>query len=167
MNNNTKIAVLKAGIVPTSTLAELERWGMEIPKVELEPDRREALMNIRESIESRETVTLRTTDLDSLKTYQKDSKVGRLYYSVPAPTRLDPKARKTTFIEVNYAMTPAGAYLIPWTDEDIFDLMLDEDTYLKPVGAERIYFGDIADLYYGQQKVFMYCTPAVEEKKKP
>lgn len=165
MNSNTKIAVLKAGIVPKSTLPELERWGLDVPEVEIEEDRKEALLNIRESIESRDTIEIRATDLDALKIYEQGSKTGRLYYTIPSPTRLDPKARKTTFVEVTYAVNASGAYLIPWTDEDIYDLMLDDGTYLKPVGEERVPFADISPLHYGQRKVFMICTPAKKENK--
>ena len=165
MNSNLKNAVLKAGIVPETVLPELERWGMQLPEnVELETDRSEALANIRESVESIETVEVRMTDLDALKNYSNDAKPGRLYYSVPDHSKQDPRARKTTFVDVTYAVTTIGNYLIPWTEEDIYDLMLDEGTYLKPAGAERVYFSNVAELYYGEQKAFMVCTPVVPEK---
>src|SRR3972149_9001320 len=133
MNSNMKIAVLKAGIVPETVLPELERWGMQLPEdVEVETDRSEALANIRESVESIETVEVRMTDLDAVKDYGKNSMPGRLYYSGPDSPKSDPRARKTTFVDVTYAVTAIGNYLIPWTEEDIYDLMLDDGTYLKP-----------------------------------
>lgn len=165
MNSQTKIAVLKAGIVPKTVLPELERWGMQLPeKVVVETDRSRALENIREAVESHETVELRTTDLDALQTYRKNQRPGRLYYSIPDHSKADPRARKTTFIDITYAVTPAGNYIIPWTDEDIYDLMLDEGTYLKPAREERVYFSNVSDLYYGEQKAFMVCTPVTPEK---
>jgi hypothetical protein len=160
VNSNTKIAVLQAGIVPPETLPELERWGMQLPEdIEVETDRKMALANIRESIESSETVAVRETDLDALRNYDKYCSKGRLYYSIPDPSK-GADARKTTFVDVTYAITTIGNYLIPWTDEDIYDLMLDEGTYLKPAGVERVYFDNVVELYYGERKAFMTCTPA-------
>lgn len=166
MNSQTKLAVLKAGIVPTTVLPELSRWGMDLPEtVEVEPDRQTALAEIRESIESSETVVVRETDLDALKNYDKDCARGRLYYSVPDYSKpTEQRARKTTFVDVTYAKTTIGNYLIPWTDEDTFDLMLDEGTYLKPAGEERVHFDNVSELFYGEQKAFMICTPVRKEK---
>jgi len=154
MNHNTKLAVLKAGIVPGTSVDELARWGMEVPEsLPPEKDRRIALSNIRESVEALETVTIRITDLDALKEYQQNAQEGRLYYS---------SAKKTAFVDVTFYRTTIGNYVIPWTSEDIYDLMLDENTYLKPMGGERVYFSDVSELYYGEQKAFIVCRPAVE-----
>ncbi len=53
-----------------------------------------------------------------------------------------------------------GNYILPWRDESIEDIMLDPDTYLKPAGAPRVYFLNVQELYYGDRKVFMICSPA-------
>lgn len=164
MNDERKLAVLRAGIVPVTTVNELARWGMQVPEtVPVVEDRKEVLAGIREAIESRKTVAIRQTDLDALNIYAEDPKEGRLYYTVPDSSK--PGARKTTFVDVTYAVTPAGDYLIPWTDEDIFDLMLDPGTYLKPAGDPRVYFAEISELYYGEEKAFMSCRPAAAEEK--
>jgi hypothetical protein len=161
MNSERRLAVLRAGIVPSEQLSELSRWnGFEVPTtVKLEPDRRQALDDIREAIESKETVELRATDLDALRYYEANQQSARLYYSVPVAGG----ERKTTFVNVQYAKAPIGNYMIPWTDEDIFDLMLDEHTYLKPDGAPRVYMSNITELFYGENKAFMLCTPALSE----
>lgn len=165
MNSDMKIAVLKAGIVPKETIPELERWGLQIPEgVEIEDDLRNVLDNIRESVESRKTVEFRMTELDAYRDYAAGVAVGRLYYAVPDNSIPGTRKSKTTFIEVSYARTTAGVYLIPWTGEDIYDIMLDEGTYLKPVGDERVHFSDVSDLYYGEQKTFMVCTPVPRKK---
>jgi hypothetical protein len=161
MNHNLKLAVLQAGIVPGEMVNELARWGnLEVPeKIQLEPDPREALADIREAVESRETVALRMTDLDAMKFYEGNQKSGRLYYSTGGPSS------RTTFVDVTYAKTPVGNYIIPWTDmdSDIFDLMLDEGTYLKPAGEVRVHFANVDELYFGEQKAFMICTPTKSE----
>jgi len=169
MNDRTKIAVLKAGIVPTESLPELERWGLKVPEdLSVDENKRNALDNIRESIESKETVELRQTDLDALRTYSENQKVGRLYYAAPGPLDVHsygekPKKSSVTYAKVTYAVTPAGLYLIPWTGEDIYDVMIDEDTYLKLDGEERVYFIEVTDLYYGEHKAFMVCKPLVRK----
>lgn len=160
MNENRKIAVLKAGIVPEETMRELTRWGMEVPEdLTLEKDRRSAVEGIREAIESYETVELRTTQLDAIRHYEKHNKPGRLYYAIRKIVN-GQWVKSTTFANVSYALTLDGQYLIPWTSEDISDLMLDENTYLKPANGERVYFSNIAPLHYGERCSFMSCTPA-------
>jgi hypothetical protein len=163
MNSERKIAVLRAGFVPDETVNELSRWGgFSIPdEMEIETNRRLALENIREATESRETVEVRMTDLDALKFYEEHQRLGRLYYSISAGEPGDPRRKRTTFVDVTYAKTPIGNYIIPWTDQDsdIFDLMLDEGTYLKPAGETRVHFANVDELYFGEQKAFMICTP--------
>lgn len=152
MNQRRTMAVLQTGIVPKTAVDELSRWGVEMPeKVELVEDRQEALEGIREVIESSELVVMRTTDLDALRFYKENEETGRLYYA---------SASGTTFINVSFAKNPFGHYLIPWKDEDIYELMIAEDTYLKPKNEERVYFADVHELYYGEQKAFMVCIPA-------
>jgi hypothetical protein len=157
MNQNLKLAVLRADIVPGEMVNELTRWGnLEVPeKIELEQDLREALADIREAVESHDTVAVRMTDLNAIKLYEENQRSGRLYYSTGGPSP------RTTFVDVTYAKTPIGNYIIPWTDQDsdIFDLMMDEGTYLKPAGETRVHFANVDELYFGEQKAFMICTP--------
>lgn len=160
MNSERKIAVLKAGIVPSTSVNELSRWGgLTVPEdVPVEPNRKLALENIREAIESKDTVELRMTDLDAFKFYEANQKSGRLYYSLRGAPGTP---KRTTFVDVTYAKTPIGNYMIPWTDGETFDLILDEGTYLKPASLPRVHFGDVTELYYGEKKAFMVCMPAV------
>lgn len=151
MNQKRAEAMLKTGIIPGMAVSELARWGVELPQqVPVETDPEEALEGIREAIESPETVAMRTTDMDALRFYKENEKMGRLYYA---------SANGTTFVDVSYAKNQFNQYLIPWNDEDIYALMLDPDTYLKPKGEERIYFSDVHELYYGEKKAFMVCIP--------
>lgn len=161
MSNDTKSAILRAGIIPKENLLEMERWGVSIPDAgEINPDKRDALEDIRESIESKDVVEYRVTSLDELKAYETNKQIGRLYYSVPDNSTYNQKKSKTTFIKINYAKTAAGFYLIPWSSEDIFDLMVDPGTYLKPADEERVHFKDVTSLFYGDKKTFMLCRPA-------
>lgn len=164
MNSNTKVAVLKAGIIPEQTVSELERWGMDVPEgIQVEPDLDRALDGIREAVESKETVEIRMTHLDGLKVYELGQRMGRLYYVIPDNSSIGVRKTKTTFVKVTYAITPSGDYLIPWTSDDVFDLMLDPGTYLKPAEAPRVRFIDVDSLFYGEQKTFMICRPSTEK----
>jgi hypothetical protein len=67
---------------------------------------------------------------------------------------------KTVGIPVEYCKTRLGEIVIPWTSESINDTILDDRTYLKPVGEDRIYFADVRELFHGGHKAFMVCEPA-------
>ena len=166
MSNPTKKAILKADISPHETLKVLERFGVEIPEgIRPETNLRRALDGIRESVESKETVEFRLTHLDALSIYESGQQSGRLYYSVPDNSKFGEKKTTTTFVRVTYAIMPSGDYLIPWTDEDIHDLIVAPGTYLKPANGERVYFGDVSSHFYGEQKAFMVCYPANAKKE--
>lgn len=166
MTHDMKKAILQADIIPTEVLPELERWGVNIPEnIRPEPNLKRALDSIREAIESRASVEFRMTYLDALEIYEKNQQIGRLYYLVPDNSISGVKRSKTTFIEISYAILPSGAYLIPWTDEDISYLMVEKGTYLKPVGGSRVFFGDVDNNFYGEQKAFIVCYPAVYDEK--
>jgi hypothetical protein len=157
VNQSRKISMLKAGIIDPELLDEFSRWGVEIPDdCQENDDPAAALEDIREAVEAPETVELRMTDLDALSYYSKHEVYGRLYFE---------RNGETTFTVISYAKTPVGHYLIPWTEEgsSIHSLMLDESTYLKPAGEERVYFMDVSELFYGEKKAFMVCVP-VEKK---
>lgn len=147
-------AVVESGIVPEADLAQLQRWrllpaDLRVPVKGLTAD--EILVKIREANNSVEAVEIRSTDLDILKAYMASKVQGRLYLA---------SGKRTTSVRVDYAVLPSGNIVIPWQDENIADLMLDPDTNLKPVGGKRIYFSDVDDLFFGEHKAFMICTPA-------
>lgn len=157
MSHESKTAILQAGIIPESSVEELARWGLDVPLTTIEENQRLALENIREAIESRDMVEVRITDVNALMNYKENHRPGRLYFSVKRG-----QAMKTSFVDVTFVKTETGDYLIPWAHEDIFDLMLAETTYLKPVGEARVHFVDVSPLYYGERKFFMVCKPQME-----
>jgi hypothetical protein len=145
-------AVLKAGLVPDDTVQEISRWNNNIPEVEKSNDIDAAMEGLTEAIEGEQALELRETDLDVLHKFFDNKQVGRLYYS---------DRGKTSFTEVEYMVDSKGDYVIPWTDSDnIVDFMIDQDTYLKPKGEERIYFVDAREIFYGDKKVFVVCIKA-------
>ena len=146
-------AVLGSGIVPSNAVQELKRWGAPIPESIPQYSFSDALDHIREAVEGYGGVELKQTDLDVLRQFPEKKMGGRLFYT---------DAGKTKFTEVEFMVNSLGNYLIPWTEEDISDFMLDEGTYLKPTGQPRVYFMDVTDIYYGDRKLFMSCRPVEE-----
>lgn len=149
-------AVIDSGIIDDNALAQMKRWGFLLdvePGGPSEISATEVAQNILDAVESEEAVELRSTDLDIIKAYLSSRRKARLH--VPSPDEED----KTVGIPVDFCVTKMGEVVIPWTSEAIHDLLLHENTYLKPVGEERIYFADVRELFYDDHKAFVVCTP--------
>jgi hypothetical protein len=152
-------AVVESGIVDADALAQLHRWGYAldlVPGTEPVASASALARKILDAVESEDAVELRSTDLDIIKEYSKASRRARLH--------LPGADDKTVGLPVEYCVTKMGEIVIPWTSEDINDLLLDDRTYLKPTGESRIYFADVRELFYGDKKAFVVCTPAAERK---
>lgn len=149
-------AVVEAGIVDQDALAQLQRWGFALdlqPGAEPIVSAAEVAQRILDAVGSDEEVELRSTDLDIIKDYISSRQKARLH--VPDPEDED----KTVGIPIEYCLTQMGEVIIPWTSESINDMLLDDRTYLKPTGQARIYFSDVRELFYGDHKAFVVCTP--------
>jgi hypothetical protein len=153
-------AVLESGLVDSDTLTQLVRWRM-LSADEVEdyaknlantPD--SIVQKIHTALDSGDAVEVRDTDPDVIAHFLQTRRKAKLH--VPNPDA----EGKTLGIPVEYSVNKMGEYLIPWTSEGIRDLMLDELTYIKPVGEPRVYFADVRELFYGDHKAFMVCTPA-------
>jgi len=156
MSKSVAKVVVEAGLIDENALAQLKRWGFAL---DLEPGKEpvvsagEIAKRIIDAVESEEAVELRSTDLDIVKEYLSSRQKAKLH--VPNP---DDEA-KTVGIPVEFSFTKMGEVVIPWTSEAINDMLLDERTYLKPLGKSRIHFSDVRELFYGDHKAFVVCTP--------
>lgn len=150
-------AVIASGIVDDDALLQLQKWGLPIDLGEnIEP-----LLSavgianaMLDAVTSEDAVELRSTDLDIVRNYLDNRQRGRLH--VPNPEA----PGKTVGISVDYCVTTMGEVVIPWTSEGISDSLLDPESYLKPIGRDRIYFEDIRELFHGEHKAFLVCVPA-------
>lgn len=148
--------MVRAGIVPPETIALMERWGMliEAEGESGEYASAESVVDaIREVQDSGETVKLRDTDLDVIKQYLHGQKPGRLYL------KDDVTGEKASY-PVFYAETRMKEYVIPWRSESIRELIVEPSSYLKTENGEKVYFSDVRELFYGDQKAFMVCEAA-------
>lgn len=157
-NKPMTVAVLRSGLLPTEILAEMQHWGMPVAFVQegkVLDTKEEVVECIRDAIEGDGTVKIRDTDLDALATYLKTHEKGHLVV-------WDPDAKKTKRVSCTYAVLPNGRYVIPWTAEDISDLLTDPRSYLYDIHHKHIVFEDVEELFFGGRKAFISARPATE-----
>jgi hypothetical protein len=150
-------AVLQAGIVSSEVIDEMNRWGLPVKFVET-PRFLNTLEDIvdclREAVESDENVKLRDTELDAMNFYLAHNKPGKLTFR-------DQEADRNVSVQVQYAVTPGGRYLIPWTDESIVDKLVDQGTTLN-AGGKKVAFEEVEELFFGGVKAFVSAKPVTE-----
>lgn len=147
--------VLMAGILPPEVVEQMQRWGCIPREVEVQAsstlNEEKTAEMLRMALDSDAVTELRDTDLDIVKFYLENKQRARLYL---------PEGGDASYVEVFYCLTSLGEIVIPWQGENIRDLLLDNQSYLKPPGGAPVYFADVRDLYFGETKAFIVCQPA-------
>lgn len=156
----------RIGVVDPHMLAELRRWGHPIPEAtettKAIVDLDSAVQAIREVVEGEEAILVRQTDMDVLKQYAATMRKGRLHLTVRG-LRGD-EINQGDF-EVTFGRTRLGGdYIIPWDSESVEEFMLDEGTYLQD-GKRRIRFESVKELFFGDTRAFMICTPTKQSSE--
>lgn len=152
--------ILKSGILSPDTLREVRRWGLPVAdavvageyEAELTPEA--VSRSIAEAIEGEGYVLMRETDLEAIPQYLQSMSPGVLHVVLG-------DGEKAEF-EAQVGQTKTGEWIMPWRDEDITDLLTNGETYLRFQG-KRIYFSQARELFYGQRKAFVICTPSTTE----
>ena len=154
------VAVIKSGILEPETVAEINRWGLPVEFVaeeKLLTTKEEVIAHIQEALESEDIVQSRNTDLDILNEYLQNQQQGRLYIH-------DTDTGHKTSFTVSFCRTKMGDYVIPWRAEALSDLLINASSHLKVTGTKKkIYFLDVNELFFGEHKAFIVCTPSVSE----
>ena len=154
--NPITMAVLKAGLISPAMLKEMKRISPHItPDAEVnEPvDLELAARFVEDALQSDEYVLMRETDLEAVRQYAETTR--RLVLHVE-------DGESTGDIEVTAGLTSLGEYIIAWKSESIRAMMTNGLTYLVD-GAVRVFFRDVRELFFGEYKAFMVCTPSVRE----
>jgi hypothetical protein len=144
-------AITKSGIVPTSVVEEIGRWGMSLdrPSAGTIP-----IQSVPEAIEkamgAEDYVRIKETDLDIVGTYMSSKKTGRLHFEF--------EGGESDEFDIEYGVTRMGEIVIPWKDEDISDVLINGFTYLV-IDDKQVKFKDARELYYDDDKTFVVCTP--------
>jgi adenine specific DNA methylase Mod len=65
-------------------------------------------------------------------------------------------------IPVSFGITPSIEYIIPYRSESITEEMTNGLTHLRSAreGGPKIYFSSVRELFFGDTKAFLLCTPA-------
>lgn len=150
-------AVIAAGLVNQAQLDEMKRWNPALAPVvdEVPPPKtlEEAAELVVEALQSEGYALVRETDLEVVHQYAATVTRGTLHLEV---------GTEGTDFEVTYGKTPIGEFIISWRSESIKDAMVNGQTYLID-GNTRVFFNDIRELFFGEQKAFMVCVPATVE----
>lgn len=152
-------AIAMSGAIDTNMLSELGKWklpGVVIPEGGAFNTPEEAVDAIEEAITSASQVEVRVTDLDVLKNFLTSRKDGKLHLVTENGTR------GTWPVTFGVIRRPTHVdYIIPWNSDTIEAMLTNGESYLVD-DKKRVYFGSVTDLYFGEQKAFILCTPIRE-----
>jgi hypothetical protein len=155
-------AALRAGLISKATLEEFRRWGapIDIPEgIPAKPPKtiEEAGQLIEEALQSEGYTIARETDLEVLHQYLSTQAHGTLHVEFFTS---DPTQETEADIDVNYGVTPIGEFIIPWKSESIASELTNGACYLtsESLGGSKIFFMQVRELFFGEQKAFMVCT---------
>jgi len=150
MSELTRV-MAQSGALDPSMLQEFAKWKLpiEVPDDDPLDTAEEVVEAIEAAVESQEQVEIRATDLDVLRQYMRTQAKGKLHIS----TELE----KGSF-PVTYGTTKFGEYIIPWQAESLVDYLTNGESHLK-VGGNQVYFATVQELFFGDRKVFILCTP--------
>lgn len=154
-------AVLSTGLLDSTLLAEMRRWGLqiEIPEPEQSPKTpEEVAARIQDALESEGYVLVRETDLTVLQQYAATAQQGILRLVLDDDQKVD-----DTTVEVTFGRTPLNDYILPWRSETIADVLANGMTHLVD-GQVHVYFKEVRELFFGDTKAFMICQPSYIER---
>ncbi len=149
-------AVLKAGIVSPEMLKEMQRFNPGLKEAhasETPVDLETASSLIVSALNSEEYVLVRETDLEAVRQYLATMRGGLLHLDT---------GEQNTDIDVSFGKTKLGEYVIAWTSESIEQMMTNGLSYLVE-DDKRVFFKDVRDLFFGDQKAFMVCVASSVE----
>lgn len=152
MNPMTK-AVLKAGIIPPNTLQEMKKFSITLDsdaESEEPKDLETAAAIIADALEQSDSTAIRETDLEVLRQYIDTSTSGKMHVEILEAPQAE--------FEVTYGKTPLGEYIVAWRGESIGDALTNGMTFLE-AGTHKVYFKDVRELWFGENKAFMICVP--------
>jgi hypothetical protein len=153
-------AIAMSGALNEGMLRELTKWrlpGVVVPDGQAFGTPEEAVEAIEEALTSAGQVEMRVTDLDVLKDFLVSRKEGKLYL-------VGEQGARGTW-PVTFGVIDRRShldYIIPWNSDTIEMLLTNGESCLIDDKKKKIYFGSVTDLYFGEQKAFILCTPIRE-----
>lgn len=144
-------AIALSGALDQAMLGEILKWRLPATVPEGEPytTADEAVAAIEDAQSSYDQVEIRVSDPDALRHYMTTRKPGKLRVVMEDAT--------STF-DWEYGVTPMGDYILRWNDGTNTDVLCNGETCLLD-GKRKVFFGRVQDLYFGDQRMFILCTP--------
>lgn len=146
--------MVKAGVFTPDQLEQFKRWGVQnldaVPEAHAY-EVNEFLKEVELALENEDQVFVRETDFTALHEFLKKQHQGVLHLDTGITEADNP---------VSYAILRTGEYIIPWTGENVFELMANGRTYLFTHENQQVTFAEVRELFYGGQKAFMVCRPS-------
>jgi hypothetical protein len=156
-------ALAQAGLLPPEAVKQFKRWNPDaVGDIEPSdiPDEPKPIDEIVPQIcgvmTAKEQVDIRETNLEVDQIF-KQTKVTAVLHLV------DDNQSGNIDVEVGRLLT--GEFLLPWSSEGIEDIMTNGRTCLQigqAPSVREVYFSDVRDLYFGDSKAFMVCTPVTK-----
>lgn len=161
--NPVALMALKLGLISPEMRDQFAQWG-EVPDIEplVEVQSAEMVTELIErALQSDDLVLQKATNLELITQFCASQRLGKLHISL--------NEQQATF-DVVFGVSRSGGVILPWRSEDISEALLDPtQSYLEwAVGdvLHTVYFSAVEDVYYGDVKAFMLCTPAILHKKR-
>lgn len=156
MHELTRV-IIRSGLISPEFLAEFKKWGL-MPPEEPPPaitDKDQLITALDRALQEEDLVLLRETDLDVLHRYLSNQKAGKLHVVMPDATTGD--------FDVSFSKLETGEYLFPWRYESVEDVLANGETYLELPDGGHVYFSSVRELFFGEHKAFVACTPSPHE----
>lgn len=154
MTSPLAAAIARSGILDEESLSEFRRWGLPIDELPIGPKPtsvQELVLSIEEALQSEGLVIEKVTDLEAVQQYINTQAIGILHIQI---------GTESADFDVPYGRNHLGEYLFPWKGDTVAEEMTNGTTYLVPSGTEdKIFFSNLRELYFGDNKAFMACTP--------
>lgn len=155
MSELAKVMAL-SGALDEGMLKEFSKWKLPIVVPDDDPydSPEEAIEAIEEALTSAGQVEVRATDLDVLKQFLRTQRNGKLHLVT---------SKEKTTVQATFGVTAMGEYIIPWRGDSIVDMLTNGESHLLD-GKRKVFISDVQELYFGDTKVFILCTPIKEKK---
>lgn len=156
MSSPLAVAIAKSGLLDDEILLEFSRWGVPLDDLHSGPKPQsvqEVVALLEEALQSEGLVVEKLTDLEIVRQYLATQMVGLLHVEV---------GEESAEFTVPYGRTQLGEYVFPWKGDAVAEEMTNGLTYFVPADEKPVYFFNMWELYFGDQKVFMVCAPHTE-----
>lgn len=148
--------MVRSGILKENQIEQFKHWGMQGLEGKGEPleSVKEFLSEVELALQQQELVLVRETDFSALHDFLKKQHQGVLHLET---------GTTSSDVHVAYTVSKTGEYIMPWAGENVSDLLANGQTHLVPEEGGAVYFCEVRELFYGQQKAFVVCRPSPSE----